>query len=79
MATIPQDVAFELARQTLVSCINSCFNEPLNLKMYEMEILLRDLYAEVSQNAQIEYINNKQTYENTIKAEKQETEVVETL
>lgn len=75
MAIIPQDVAFESARQELIACINYCLKEPLNIKPYEMEMLLYDLHNEVYQAAQQQLANNKKAYDEAVKAEQSEQSV----
>ena len=75
MATIPQNVAFEQARQELIGCVNYCINT-LGLKMYETEIILRDLYNDAFAQAQREYEADRRAYEEQLRAEQEaETEV----
>lgn len=69
MVNIPQNVAFEKAKQELIKCVNQCLSEPLNLKMYEIEIILKELHSEARTQAQIEYNKNKQAYDEQVKAE----------
>ena len=69
MVTIPQNVAFEQAKQELIKCINYCLGAPLSLKMYEIEIILKELHSEADAQAQIEYNKNKQAYDEQVKAE----------
>lgn len=75
MATLPKNIAFEQARNELTSCVNYCFNEPLKLEPYELEIILRDLYNETHALAQQHYKEQITIYE---KQQKQETESVKT-
>jgi hypothetical protein len=69
MVTIPQNVAFEQAKQELVKCVNQCLSAPLNLKMYEIEIILKELHSEARIQMQVEYNENKQAYDEQVKAE----------
>ena len=68
MAIIPQNVAFEQAKQELIGCVNFCIRN-LGVRMYEIEIILRDLYNDAFKQAQQEYDENKRVYEEALRAE----------
>ena len=68
MIDMPKNVAFEQARQELIGCVNYCI-KTLGLKMYETEIILRDLYNDAFAQAQREYDESKRAYEEAVKAE----------
>ena len=70
MATMTPDMIFEKTKQTMIDATNYCLSE-YGVKFYEMEIILRDIYAEVQDNAQKELEKNQAEYDNAVKAEQE--------
>jgi hypothetical protein len=66
MENIPQNLAFEMARQELVGCINY-IHSTLGIPSYQIEILVRDVYTEVSAKARTEFEESKKKYEESLK------------
>ena len=70
MATMTPDMIFAKAKQTMVDATNYCLSE-YGAKFYEMEIIFREIYAEIQNNAQKELEKNQAEYDNAIKAEQE--------
>lgn len=57
---MPSNLIFEEAKTNIAKIINK---ELKRVPMYEMEIILRDFYSEVSREAQNEYDKNLKEYQ----------------
>lgn len=70
MATMTPDMIFAKAKQTMVDATNYCLSE-YGVNFYEMEIIFRDIYAEIQDNAQKELEKHQAEYDNAVKAEQE--------
>lgn len=71
MASLPQNIAFEQAKQEIANIINYCITK-LQLPTFMIEVILSNFYNEIHSQAETEFRNAVTQYNAQIEAEKEQ-------
>ena len=72
MPQLSKHLAFEQAKQELLTTVNGLMQEPFNLELYELEIIIRDLYNNISMQTRAAHQEAVKAYNEAVKKEMQE-------